>query len=1152
MKQASFVHLHVHTSYSMLDGACRVKDLLRTAAELRFPALAITDHGGMFGVVDFYQEALKQGVKPIIGSEFYVAPGSRLDKGAEAGSENPHHLVLLARDETGYRNLLKLSSASYLEGFYKKPRIDRELLAAHAGGLIALSACLQGEPARRAAGGDYPGALAAAAWYRDLFGDAYYLEVQMNGLAEQERANAALARLGKELSIPLVATNDVHYLGRDDFRLHDVLLCISTGKTLADENRMRMEATELYLKSAEEMAFAFRDLPEALPRTLEIAERCNLTLTLGKPRLPAFPLPPGQTAEDALAALAREGFARRFPRPEARYRERLDSELAMINRMGFPGYFLIVQDFINEAKRRKIPVGPGRGSAAGSLVAFCLGITELDPIPYNLLFERFLNPERVSLPDIDVDFCQEKRGQVLQYVTDKYGQDRVTQIITFGTLGAKAAIRDVGRVLGMPYAEVDKIAKMVPEGPKQELKEAIENEPRLKEMLRDEGRGEILRLALKLEGLNRHASTHAAGVVISPEPLTDRVPLYVTRRGDKDKGDEGDVVTQYAMLDVEKVGLVKFDFLGLRTLTLLEEALGMVNRRRAEEKAEPLDLALLDLADPATYELLGRGETDGVFQLESSGMKGLLSKFKPSTFEDLIAILALYRPGPLKAGMVDDFVNRKQGRAAIAYDLPQLEPILRDTYGVLVYQEQVMQIARELAGFSLGDADILRRAMGKKKAEEMESQRSRFLEGAARLRVPREKAEKIFGDMEKFAEYGFNKSHSAAYALITLQTAYLKAHYPREFMAALLTSEMDNTDKITLHIGVCRDMGIPILPPDINQSRQNFTVVPEGVRFGLRAVKNVGQAALEDIEAARAKGAPFRTLEEFCRRVPLQKVNRRVVESLIKAGAFDSFGGHRSQLLAALDRAMEKGQSAQRDADSGQVGLFGGGGAPELPEEPLPGVEPWSDHVKLAFEKESLGFYISGHPLDRYRRELERYVTADLGRLDELSEGMEVRVAGMVQGIKAKVTKKGDPMAFVTLEDLHGSVEMVVFPELYREAQGKLSSDLPLVVDGTLDMSSEKPKIRASRLELLGDFRKRTTRSVTLHLTSVGFSRDDFGVLRQVLGRHRGLSPVRVKVRIPGTAEAVLRTAKEITVEPSEAMIADVEKLLGPGAVTFE
>ncbi|UCF29883.1 MAG: DNA polymerase III subunit alpha [bacterium] len=1157
MKHVDFVHLHVHTSYSLLDGACRVRELTDLAAKMRFPALAVTDHGAMFGVIDFYQSALRSGIKPIIGQEFYVAPGSRTERQPDGYGEVAYHVVLLARDLAGYQNLLKLSSESFQSGFYYKPRIDREILEQNHEGLIALSACLKGEVARRFLKGNEGEAVEAAAWYRDVFQDSYYLEIQHNGLEEQARANAGLAKIGTDLGVPLVATNDVHYLRRDDQRMHDVLLCIQTGKTVNDEDRMRMDAQELYLKSAEEMASHFREFPEALTNTLEVAERCNLEIPLGKTHLPHFPVPDDMTPQACLVREVREGFERRMESilsalaederemVHTKYKTRLAKELETITEMGFAGYFLIVWDFIRYARDQGIPVGPGRGSAAGSLASYSLGITDINPIEYGLLFERFLNPERISLPDIDIDFCMDRRDEVLKYVSGKYGEDRVAQIITFGTMAARGAIRDVGRALDMNYAEVDRIAKMVPDIIGITLSKALEQEPQLREMMKKDKRvAELIELAQKIEGLQRHASTHAAGVVISDRPLNEYVPLFKGSKGEE-------VLTQYAMGDLEKVGLVKFDFLGLRTLTLLDNALTLANRRLEREGRPAISQEGLPLDDRTTYELLSRGDTDGVFQLESSGMKDLLVKMKPGSFEELIALVALYRPGPLGSGMVTDFINRKQGRQEITYDLPQLKGILEETYGVIVYQEQVIQIASEIAGYSLGEADLLRRAMGKKKPEEMERQLERFMDGAKKRDIPQAKAKKIFDTVVYFAGYGFNKSHSAAYALISYRTAYLKAHFPEEFMAALLTSEMDNSDKVTGHIGVCKEMGIKPLPPDINESEIPFSVVEGGIRFGLGAVKNVGLAALDEILRQReSEGAPFHSLEDFCARVDLRKVNRRVIESLIKSGAFDGFGGHRAQNLAALDGAIERGQKVQKDRANGQISMFDSAMEAD-PSHLLPEVEPWSEHLRLSYEKDSLGFYISGHPLDKYRADLDRYITTDLGKLGELAEGQEVRVAGIKQSVKEISTKKGDRMAFLTLEDLHGNAELVIFSDVFKESTAILASDQPILVKGVVDSNGEKPKIKVQEIDLLEEYRKKVTEVVQINLSTLGLSRDDLDVLRSILLRHRGDCRVKIRLTIPTKSETIIRVGDDLRVDTSEEMVNEVEGRFGHGSVTF-
>jgi DNA polymerase-3 subunit alpha len=1156
MKHADFVHLHLHTSYSLLDGACRISDLTRYAADLKFPALAITDHGAMFGVIDFYKSARAAGIKPIIGQEFYVAPESRHDRKLDEFGESAYHLVLLARNAEGYSNLIELSSISYIEGFYRRPRIDKEILSRHSDGLLALSACLKGEVAYLLNRGDYEGAKKTASWYQDLFGENYFLEIQHNGLPEQDKANEGMLKLSRDTGVGLVATNDIHYLRREDTRMHDVLLCIQTGKTVHDEDRMRMDAHELYLKSAEEMELHFRDYPEALSNTLAIAERCNLEIPIGETHLPRFPIPEGMTEESFLYSQVRSGFDKRMElilegTPEEQregvleqYQGRLGTELEVITNMGFPGYFLIVWDFIRYAKEQGIPVGPGRGSAAGSLVAYSLGITDIDPIRYGLLFERFLNPERISLPDIDVDFCMERRDEVIRYVANKYGEDKVAQIITFGTMAARGAIRDVGRALDMSYAEVDRIAKLVPEILGIKLSNAIEQEPQLKEaMKKDKKVADLLELAQKIEGLHRHASTHAAGVVISDLPLSRHVPLYRHIKDDS-------ILTQFAMKQLEDIGLVKFDFLGLRTLTLLNNALQLANRRRLDQGQELIEMERLDLLDRKTYELLSTGDTNGVFQLESSGMKDLLVKMKPGSFEDLIALVALYRPGPLGSGMVTDFINRKQGRQEISHDTKELEKILSETYGVIVYQEQVMQIASELAGYSMGEADNLRRAMGKKLPEEMEKQRARFLEGCRAGGIPNKKAAGIFDNLAFFAGYGFNKSHSAAYALIAFQTAYLKAHYPLEFMAALLTSEMDNSDKVTQHIGVCKEMDVKLLPPDITQSEIPFTVEDDGIRFGLGAVKNVGISALEEILGQRSEGGAFKSVNEFTSRVDLRRVNRRVIESLIKSGAFDCCGDHRARLLANLDQAIERGQKAQRDRDSGQITMFEGALASET-EDPMPEVEPWSEQQRLAFEKESLGFYITGHPLEKYRKELERYVTVDLGRLEEMSEGQEVKVAGMKQSMREISTKKGDRMAFLTLEDLHGSAEMIVFADAFTRAGHILSSEGPFVVQGIVDSNGDKPKIKASEVELLEDYRQKVTSEIQINLSTIGLSRDDLIKLKDVLARHKGDCAVRLKLTIPTKAESVISLSEEFKVGSSDELVNDVERIFGSGTVTF-
>ncbi len=1163
MSHASFVHLHVHTEYSLLDGAIRLGDLMARAREHRLPAVAVTDHGAMYGTVEFYKAALKAGVKPVFGCEVYVAPGSRTVKKPDRHGETNFHLILLARNLDGYRNLCRLVTAGYTEGFYYKPRIDKELLRELSGGLIGLSACLKGEVPRAVLRGDPEGARRLVEEYASIFGeDNYYLELMENGIPEQRQVNEALIDLGRSLGIPVVATNDCHYLDREDAASHEVLVCIQTGKTLDDEKRMKMSTDEFYLKRPEEMAQQFAYCPEAVTNTVAIAERCNVELDLKTYHFPEYQVPEGETLADCLDRMARQGLeerlrARRYASAEEeaevrrQYLERLERELGTIRQMGFPGYFLIVQDFINWAKRNGVPVGPGRGSAAGSLVAYALRITNLDPLPYGLLFERFLNPERVSMPDIDVDFCFENRDKVIRYVTEKYGADKVAQITTFGKMLARAVIRDVGRVMGLPYGEVDRIAKLVPARLGITLKEALDEEPRLREAMDSDPRiKELVTHALKLEGLNRHASTHAAGVVIGNRSLVDYLPLY--------KGQNGELVTQFAMKSVEAIGLVKFDFLGLKTLTVITDAVRIVNEDRPE--AERLDIDEVPLDDPETYELLCRGETTGVFQLESSGMKELMVKLRPSTFEDIIALVALYRPGPLGSGMVEDFIRRKHGQIPIEYELPELEPILKDTYGVIVYQEQVMQIAQVLADYTLGEADLLRRAMGKKIAEEMAKQKNRFLDGARKKGIDPKKAEKIFDLMAKFAEYGFNKSHSAAYALVAYQTAYLKAHHPVAFMAALLTNDRANTDKVVKDIAECREMGIAVLPPDVNESDLHFTVVGDAIRFGLAAVKNVGEAAIENVLRVRREDGPFRGLRDFCRRVDLQKVNRKVIESLIRCGAFDSLGGSRAQYLAYLDRCLEEAASLQRDRARGQTNLFealaatqGDEGPSEVGDE-LPDVPPLAPADELKAEKEVLGMYLTGHPLGEWEDLLRASTDAPIGELGERPDRAQVTVGGMVAARRVIRTKNGSRMAFFTLEDLTGAVEVVAFSEVFARAEEWIQAeDVPLVVQGVLERNEDNLKVLAEEVLPLDQAPERLTREVHIQVNAAFHGREDLEALQRLLASAdlRGQTPAFLRILVPEKAEAVVRLPDRYAVRASGELRSRVRELMGADVVQF-
>jgi DNA polymerase III subunit alpha len=1176
METPPFIHLHLHTQYSLLDGAIRVEDLVHKAEDYHMPALAITDHGNMFGAVEFYLKCKKAGIKPIIGCEVYLAPDSRFSKEARGISDAAYHLILLCRNMEGYRNLSYLTSAGYKEGFYYRPRIDREILKEHSGGLIALSACLKGEVAMQCGRGRMEDAVATARWYSEVFEDRYYIELQENTLTEQEVVNKRLLEVAGELKLPLVATNDCHYLNREDARAHEVLLCIQTGKTMSDPTHMKFTADEFYVKSPEEMARAFSYAPEAIANTVAIAERCDLELPLNKDYyFPHFEPPVGKNHDEMLEDLATEGLKERMVTILAKYPDmplerqqayfdRLRIELDCIRQMQFPAYFLIVSDFINWAKDQGIPVGPGRGSAAGSLVAYSIKITDLDPMPYNLLFERFLNPERISMPDIDVDFCMDRREEVIQYVVEKYGRERVCQIITFGTMKAKAVVRDVGRALNMTYGDVDRIAKLVPDDLNMTLDKALKQEPQLNELAAaDPQVKDLLETALCLEGLARHAGTHAAGVVVAPNQLEEYLPVYKDQK-------TGSINTQYSMKYVEMVGLVKFDFLGLKNLTVIQNAVKLVR----EGKDPEFDITLLRDDDQASYDLISAGNTTGIFQLESSGMKEMLVKLKPSCFEDVIAACALYRPGPLGSGMVDEFIDRKHGRQKVVYDLPQLEPILKDTYGVIVYQEQVMQISRTLAGYSLGRADLLRRAMGKKDPLVMAKEKEPFLAGAKEQNLDLKKAEAIFDLMAKFAEYGFNKSHSAAYALIAYQTAYLKSHFPVEFMAALLTCDMDNTDKVIKSISDCREQGIEVLPPDVNKSGHSFTVVGNSMRFGLGAVKGIGSGAVEAILEARGD-VPFKDLYDFCERVDMRRANKKVLEALIKCGAFDSTGAFRAALMGGLEQAMAYGQKIQEEKASAQVSLFGtaevvkhnGNGGMRLPDVP-----EWLDKEKLGYEKEALGFLITGHPLDRYVDDIKRLANSEIANLCELPDGCEARVCGIVSAFREIPTKKGDRMCFATIEDLTGSVEITVFPDTYAETSSLLKSDDPLLVTGKLEKTEKGAKILVSRpsadngrrgghqrdpgpmgdIKLLQEARTQTTKRVCFNLRTDGLPVERLDALRAIIQRHHGSVPAYIQFLVSERSRATMPLPADFNVMASDDLRLEVERLFGYNAATFE
>ncbi|HNZ10566.1 MAG TPA: DNA polymerase III subunit alpha [Smithellaceae bacterium] len=1155
MQHANFVHLHVHTQYSLLDGMIRLDDLFKKAKSFAMPAMAITDHGNMFGAIDFYKQAYANGIKPIIGCELYVAPRSRFDKSTTTIGETARHLIVLVKNMQGYKNLMKLTSAAHIEGFYYRPRVDKGLLKECSEGLIASSACLHGEIASHIVRGNMDEARKAAIEYRNIFGeDNFYLEIMENGIPDQKIANQGLIELSRELSIPLVATNDCHYLNIEHAEAHNVLLCIQTGKTIEDTDRMSMATDQFYVRSPEEMQALFAETPEALANTVRIAERCNLTFEFGKFLLPKFEVKnPEETLEDYLDRKAKEGLEKLMPvimkyqkdHDEAavreRYFKRLHSELEIIKKMGFAGYFLIVSDFIKHAKHNDVPVGPGRGSAAGSLVAYAIRITDIDPLRYGLFFERFLNPDRISMPDIDIDFCQERRGEIIKYVTEKYGKDKVTQICTFGKMMAKGVIRDVGRALNIPYSEVDRIAKLVPNVLNITLEDAFKMEPRFAEERKKNPQiDKLLSLSLVLEGLNRHSSVHAAGVVISDAPLVERVPLFSPK---------DDIVSQYSMKDIEAVGLTKFDFLGLKTLTVIKNALNFI------KESHHIDLDINDLPpdDPKTYQLLIKGETDGVFQLESSGMKDLLVNFKPDRIEDVIALIAAYRPGPMK--MIPDFIARKHGKQQITYELPQLEPILKETYGIILYQEQVMQIANVIGGYTMAQADTLRKVMGKKQVAAMEKEKPKFLEGAKKKKINETKAKTIWDQMETFAAYGFNKSHSAAYAMITYQTAYLKAHYPVAFMAALLTSEKDNRDKIIKHMTNCKEMGINILPPDINESLKDFSISGENIRFGLAAVKNVGEAAIESVIAMRQE-SKFTSFMDFLNRVDLRKVNRRVIESLIKCGSFDSLGNNRRQLMECLDQAMEEAQRNQKERSSNQANIFDHMDA----EEPsktnggstfqIPFLPEWDRKELLSIEKETVGFYITGHPLHGYSNKLTLITNANSATLSTKRDKDTITIAGVVSSFSERLTRKKDVMCNVILEDLQGSVNLIFWPDVYKKFYDLLHADEPVVVQGIIDEGDESLKVIAQDVVLLNKALENPYKQVRFMVDSEKVTPDGIMSLNETIQKYKGKYESYIHI-LNEKSEIIVRLGDSGRLDICDRLKRDADRILGEGSTIY-
>jgi DNA polymerase-3 subunit alpha len=1155
----SFIHLHNHSEFSILDGALKTAGLVEAAYQNKMPAVALTDHGNIFGAVTFFKEAKARDIKPILGCEIYVAPRSRFDKTGDSRSPHHFHLLLLVKNDKGYRNLCLLLSKAYLEGFYYRPRIDKELLAGHAEGLIGLSGCLKGEVSYFLERENEEAAVKAAADYSSYFGQGnFYVELQDHGLPAQKSVQPKLVRLAQKLSLPLVATNDIHYLRKEDSESHDILLCIQTNKKLSDPDRIRFSTQEFYFKSGAEMAELFKEVPEAIQNTTHIASQCHFDFPSGSHFLPQFK-PPGEIPLDEyLAFVAKEGFKIRREELEPRwergelghpredYEDRLARELELVKQMGFEGYFLTVWDLIQTAKSRGIPVGPGRGSAAGSCLAYCLGITEIDPLEYDLLFERFLNPERISLPDIDIDFCGRRRGEIIDYVTNKYGRENVSQIITFGTMAARAAIRDVGRVLEVPLPEVDRIAKMIPPtGPDATIDGALEKIPPLRE-LRDKNAkiAHLLAVARNLEGQVRHPSIHAAGIVITPRPLVEFMPLYQSVKGE--------ITSQFPMGDIEAIGLLKMDLLGLRNLTVIRDTIELV----AKNLGETVDIKTIPLDDPATFALFQAGSTDGVFQFESSGMKDLLRNYKPEMFRDLIALNALYRPGPLNSGMTAEFVKRKNHPDQISYELAALEPILKETRGIIVYQEQVMKIATELAGFTLAEADILRKAMGKKVTSIMKAQKQRFVQGAKKRGISSPQATKIFEQIRHFAEYGFNKSHSAAYAYLAYETAYLKAHYPAHFMAALLTSEAERgaTSQVIKYINECQNMGIRLLPPDVNESDFGFTVKNGEVRFGLAAIKNVGETATREILREREKRGRFNSLFEIVAGTDPRTANKKVLESLIKAGALDSLGWRRSQSFHLIDILIGYGHGLQKMRQTPQSLLFGGSQlpAPEIPDE-VKEMREWDESLFLSYEKDALGFYITGHPLAQFEKRLKKLTSHSINQLDEEKDfNLEIRVAGIISAIRFVKTRKDERMATFILEDLSGRIDVVAFPDSFKRFSEHLGEGNLVWVKGRFMGEGENRRISMNEVMPLGDAFQKQAKKVILRIFLPGLEESVIIELKEFLEKCPGACPVFFELETPHSYRVIAQSIEVQGVSPSEELTRGVEQLLGENSVFIE
>ncbi len=1174
----SFVHLHLHTQYSLLDGAIRLKDLIPQAEELGVPAIAQTDHGNMFGAIDFYTRCKKAGIKPILGSEVYFTPGSRFDRkaakraksvssqDAEESSRQIHHLILLAKNNTGYKNLCKLLSQAYLEGFYYKPRTDLELLREYSEGLVCTTACLKGEVGYNFFTGQDEKANRAISKLHDIFGDDFYLEIQENGIAEQRIVNEKVIAYAKENNMQLVATNDCHYMTPEDAQAQEVLLCVQTGKTYADENRMRMTSQEFFYKSPAQMREAFSYIPEACDNTLKIADKCNVELSWEDEQgnqiyhLPDFPIDTGETDNEYFERMAREGLENRFAGPhftklieepnweselKPKYYERLDYEVNMIQQMGFPGYFLIVSDFIKWSKDNGIPVGPGRGSGAGSIVAYSMEITNINPLPYDLLFERFINPERISMPDFDVDFCQYGRPKVIEYVTQKYGQDKVGQIITFGKLQAKAVVKDVSRVFGLSFAEANMLSKLIPDEIGITLDKALEMEPKLTELIESDKKiRQIFTISKRLEGLYRHAGIHAAGVVITNEPLVEYCPLF--------KGAKGEKVIQFDKDFSELIGLVKFDFLGLKTLTVIDQAVKFVQRDHVAD----FDIESIDMEDKNVYDFVSRGETIGVFQLESSGMIDLCKRLSPDNIEDITAVNDLYRPGALNSGMVDDFIDIKHGRKDMKFPFPILEPVLKDTYGIIVYQEQVMKIAQELAGYSLGQADILRKAMGKKKISLIEEHREIFLAGAKERGYDQKIAGELYQLMANFAEYGFNKSHAVAYAFIAYQTAFLKHYYPACFFAALLSTELSNADKVTIYINDAKNYDIEVLPPDVNESLWLFNVVEGNIRFGMGAVKNVGENAVYSLVKEREENGPFKGFIDFCERVDLKMVNKRMIDSLIKVGAFDSCEKmNRKTLFESLELIVAYAAKKQEQKLLGQVSLFD---VEETDDEmtksrlDIQEVAEYDDREKLGFEQSLMGIFVSGHPLDRYRDIMNQLSSMEINQVNDMlgDSKREMTLSGMINGMRPIITKKGDRMCFANLEDLSGKIECIVFPKVFAEFEELISSDEPLIISGHVNLSEDPRKFFPTKFQKLKDEAEERVSGVRINLNIDDFPAHKLEKFKQVLLSYRGSVPAHV-IFEGKDGRARMPLGDEYLVNPTPQMAAKINEVFNCNTVKF-